>query len=85
MELDFHKSFVKDIAKFSSKIQKQAEIRINLFLEDKFHPLLNYHALKGDYKGYFSINVTADVRILFYIEDQTMYLIRIGTHSQLYG
>lgn len=84
MQIVFRKSFQKDFAKCSVKIQAQAEERVLLFMNDRFHPLLNFHALKGEYEHCFSINVTADIRALFSISGDVMHLIRIGTHSQLY-
>lgn len=85
MELIFHQSFYKDLAKFSPKIRRQAKDRTKLFVEDRAYPLLRFHALKGEHVGLYSINVNADIRILFYLSDNEMHLIRIGTHSQLYG
>jgi len=58
---------------------------MELFLKDRFHPQLNFHALKGDYLNCFSINVNSDYRIIFHIKDDSVFLIKIGTHSQLYG
>ncbi len=85
MQIVFRKSFQKDFAKCSAKIQLHAEERVELFITDRFSPLLNYHALRGDYADCYSINITADFRIIFHLSDDTMHLIRIGTHSQLYG
>ncbi len=84
MEIIFHKSFIKDAAKVQAKIRKQAQERVSLFQSDRFHPLLHFHALKGDFAGYYSINVNADVRIIFYLANNAMHLVRIGTHNQLY-
>jgi addiction module RelE/StbE family toxin len=85
MQIIFRKSFQKDFARCSSKIQAQTEERVEFFLQDRFHPLLNFHALKGEYEDCFSINVNADVRVIFRVSADTMHLIRVGSHSQLYG
>ena len=85
MDIVFQKSFQKDYAKQKASTKRQTKERISLFLEDRFSPLLNYHALKGEFLGCYSLNVSADVRVIFYVENDTMYLIRVGTHSQLYG
>ena len=85
MDIVFQKSFQKDYAKQKAGKKHQAKERISLFLEDRFSPLLNYHALKGEFLGCYSLNVSADVRVIFFVEHDTMYLIRIGTHSQRYG
>jgi addiction module RelE/StbE family toxin len=85
MELIFHKSFYKDLTKFSPKINQQAKARIKLFIQDRSHSLLHFHPLKGEHSGLYSINVTADIRILFYLSGNEMHLTRVGTHNQLYG
>lgn len=84
MQIIFRKSFQKDFAKCSTKTQTQTEERVALFLQDRFHPLLNFHALKGEFEDCFSINVNADIRVIFHVSADTMHLIRIGSHSQLY-
>jgi mRNA-degrading endonuclease YafQ of YafQ-DinJ toxin-antitoxin module len=86
MHIDFHKSFKKQFAKLSKKIQKQFDERLLLFYENRFIPLLNYHELSGQLIGMYSINITSDVRAQFYYTspDHAVFL-HIGTHSQLYG
>lgn len=84
MQIVFQKSFQKDFAKCSIKVRQQAEERVQLFVADRFLPLLNLHALKGEFAGCFSVNVNADIRIIFYLATDTIYLMRIGSHSQLY-
>jgi addiction module RelE/StbE family toxin len=84
MQIIFRKSFQKDFAKCPLKIQAQTEERVALFIADRFNPLLNFHALKGEYDDCFSINVNADARVIFHVFADTMHLIRIGSHSQLY-
>lgn len=84
MRIVFQKSFQKDFAKCSEKIQIQTEERVALFLRDRFHPLLNLHMLRGEYAECWSLNVNSDHRVIFMLAADTMYLIRIGTHSQLY-
>jgi mRNA-degrading endonuclease YafQ of YafQ-DinJ toxin-antitoxin module len=71
------------IPKEPLKIQSYAEERVELFITDRFSPLLNFHGLRGEYVDCYSINVNADFCIIFYLSDDTMHLICIGTHSQL--
>lgn len=84
MQIVFRKSFQKDFVKCPAKVQSHAEKRVSIFVADRFNPLLNFHGLRGEYEDCYSINVTADFRIIFYLNDDTMHLVRIGTHSQLY-
>ena len=64
------------------------EARI-LFMENPSHPHLRNHALKEQFAGYRSIDVTDDWRALFKVrtsKTQTVITFHIlGTHTQLYG
>ena len=53
---------------------------------DQFNVTLNNHQLHGEYRQYRSINITADLRLIYRkSEDGTFYLITVDTHSNLYG
>jgi mRNA interferase YafQ len=43
------------------------------------------HPLHGKYKGCSSITLMPDWRLIYYIEDDCVYLVRTGTHSDLYN
>lgn len=85
MKAKFSKIFGKQYAKAPSKIKSAFNKRLDLFLENQFHPLLNNHALAGKYQEYNSINVTGDWRAFFReISSDTAFFEALGTHSQLY-
>lgn len=80
------RTFQRQYNKLPDKIRKQFVARLNLFFTDQSDPRLALHPLKGKYKGYWSINITGDVRALFSWEGDTMVMFAfIGTHSELYG
>lgn len=85
MEVASSKNFKKSFAKLLPKTQQQFAERLSLYLDDPQYPLLHVHGLHGDWSGYQSFNVTADLRVIFTIRDNgtTLYLDTIGTHSQL--
>jgi len=86
MIIRFKKKFTKQLAKQPIKVQKALYVRIELFEEDVFSPILNNHALQGELKGFYSINITGDVRAIYEIISDDIYLYAlIGAHSQLYG
>lgn len=86
MTIRLSKKFVKQLDKQPKKVQQAFKLRLLLFELNSHDPLLRNHALKGKLKGVYSINVTADVRALYEITDDEIYLYQmIGTHSQLYG
>ena len=84
MILRAHKNFKKGYKKLSQSQKNKFKERRNLFLQDEFNPILNNHALTGEYKGYRSINVTGDIRVVFKREDDSVTFIKIDSHSNLY-
>ena len=85
MVIVFDKSFYKDYEKLSKKRQEQFWDRIELFKEDQNNPQLNNHKLHGPYDGFYSINISGNIRAIYeQIEKNKVLFIKIGTHSQLY-
>jgi mRNA-degrading endonuclease YafQ of YafQ-DinJ toxin-antitoxin module len=42
--------------------------------------------LSGKWKGHFSINITGDTRAVYFVtEDNVVWFVAIGSHSELYG
>ncbi len=86
MKVAFSKTFVKRFKKAPKKVQRAFRKRLELFLDNPYHPILNNHPLVGELKGYRSINVTGDWRAIFRVlDDGVVYFDTLGTHSQLYG
>ncbi len=83
---DATKTFQRQYHKLPRKIQTRFDLRLKLFISDQSNPQLELHPLKGKYKGYWSINITGDVRALFQWQGEKIALFTfIGTHSELYG
>jgi len=82
------KTFKKHYSKRISKEldNKFKEILAVLQKWPPFKKLYNVHILKGEYYPYYSINLTGDYRIIFDIDvkNKKLYLLDVGTHSQLY-
>lgn len=86
MKIEYSKKFLKQYYKLSPKIQKQFQKRIVLWLQDPYNLQLHMHALSGEYAGFYSINITGDIRALYQkIDDTDVTYGFIGNHSQLYG
>ncbi|MBI2309714.1 type II toxin-antitoxin system mRNA interferase toxin, RelE/StbE family [Candidatus Collierbacteria bacterium] len=85
MKAKFSRTFGKQYAKAPSKIKSAFNKRLEQFLRNQFHPLLNNHALIGKYFGCRSINISGDWRAIFReISSGIAYFEVLGTHSQLY-
>ncbi|MBI2031871.1 MAG: type II toxin-antitoxin system mRNA interferase toxin, RelE/StbE family [Candidatus Levybacteria bacterium] len=85
MTIRAHRKFVKDYNKLTKSQKKKFKERRNLFLQDEFSPILNNHALTGEYKGFRSINISGDLRAIFRREKDSVLFIVLDKHSNLYG
>lgn len=65
-------------------LDKQFEKRLRLFLENPSHPLLKDHSLHGDLRGYRSFSITGDIRVIYYIKNETIHFSDIGAQTQVY-
>lgn len=92
MDVLYSKKFLKEYKKAPVDIKESFKKRLKLFLANQYHPQLHNHALKGEYRGMGSINVSGDWRAL-YIErfirhghssQKAIEFKFLGTHSQLY-
>lgn len=86
MTIRYLPKFKKQYKKLPKKIQDQFDEKIQLFSVDPTLPMLKVHPLKGNYAGYWSMNVNGDVRALYIMDGDSIVIFGlIGTHSQLYG
>jgi mRNA-degrading endonuclease YafQ of YafQ-DinJ toxin-antitoxin module len=80
------KHFEKQYKKQSEKIRLQFAARLSIFLANPRDERLRLHELRAQYSGYWSIDVTGDVRTLFRWDGEEVVIFAfIGTHSQLCG
>ncbi len=84
MSVGYYKRFEKQYKRLSQKEQDKFKERLNLFLLDRFNPILNNHSLNGKYEGHNSINVSGDIRAVYKIDSGNIDFIAIGKHSNLY-
>lgn len=80
------KQFSKKAKKLPIQLKRALAERLHLFIADPFYTLLCNHALQGSKRGYRSINITGDYRLIYEQYDaEIIRLIDIDTHSNLYG
>ena len=86
MKVIFTRKFSKQYNKAPDKVKTAFNKRLDLFIKDKYHPLLSNHALLGELKDLRSISITGDWRALFreLESGELIFFEFIGTHSQLY-
>jgi addiction module RelE/StbE family toxin len=86
MTIQYLPKFKKQYQKLPPNLQSQFDDRLQLFLIDQTDPRLRVHPLKGEYAGYWSLNVNGDLRALYLKQgDAIIIFALIGTHSELYG
>jgi addiction module RelE/StbE family toxin len=86
MHIKRTKTFEKQYTKLPTKIQNKFGERFLLWLDDPEDSRLRVHSLHGKFLGYWSFNVTGDVRALYRYEGSEVVIFAlIGTHSELYG
>ena len=85
MKIIFHKNFKKHYQKLRAGEKDKFKERRNIFLQNPFHPVLYNHPLQGKYKGYRSINITGDIRVVYRHKNGWIIFVDIGTHSNLYS
>lgn len=86
MQVVRHPQFEKRLMRLSPKMRDAFANRLELFLANPRHALLNDHALSGERDGFRSINITGDWRLIYKpIGEGTILLTEIDTHHNLYG
>ena len=87
MNLIRHKLFLKH---FKARISRNKflvnrfEARLELFLDNPRNPVLRDHQLIGKMKKLRAFCITGDVRVVYWLEGDTLYLYDIGSHNQVY-
>ncbi len=85
MRIILHRNFRKQYKKLRDEERRRFIEWRDLFLKNPFHPTLNNHPLHGAYRGYRSINVGGDLRVIYEaIDRSTAQFILIDTHGNLY-
>lgn len=83
-----HKNFLKDLRRvtLSDKHFSKYILYISKLIEETTLPIeaLN-HPLKGKYDGYHEFHISGDVLVVYKIMNDELWLIRIGSHSELFS
>jgi mRNA-degrading endonuclease YafQ of YafQ-DinJ toxin-antitoxin module len=60
MQIEYSKKFIKEFKKCPDVVKKSLKEKLNIFIVDKYDPILNNHPLSGRLKRYRSININND-------------------------
>ncbi|MFN3481157.1 MAG: type II toxin-antitoxin system YafQ family toxin, partial [Thermodesulfovibrionales bacterium] len=86
-KLVFEKHFIRcanKLIKGSPDLDPKLEKILLLLKENPFNPSLKTHALSGNLKGKYACSLTHDLRIIFKLTSETIHLLDIGTHDEVY-
>jgi len=81
------KSFQRDSAKLQLSDKHFTRFVEYLYLLAQGHalpPEAKDHALKGDWADFRECHISGDILLIYQIEADTVKLVRIGSHSQLF-
>jgi mRNA interferase YafQ len=85
--LERTKVFKKDISKLKFSNQHYAKyiLYLGVLLKEEALPTeAKDHELKGSWQGYREFHISGDLLLIYKIEDEVLYLVRIGSHTQLF-
>ena len=78
-------NYSKQFKKLKPKDQNEFWARLEWFKADVYDERLRNHALSGQLAGLRSIDIRGDLRAIYEVLDDEVYLYQmIGSHSQLY-
>ena len=86
-QLKFQVKLKKDFKKFRYRqdVVNALETVIKLLLAQKKLPAkYKDHFLSGNYIGYRECHLKPDVLLIYTTDDETLFLVRIGSHSELF-
>ena len=87
LDIAVHKTFSKDLKKAQLNPTNTAKLfaYIALLLDGVELPSqAKDHALSGEYWDTREFHISGDLLVIYRIEGDTLQLLRIGTHSQLF-
>jgi len=81
------KTFLKDYrkVKFTDKTYLKYVVFVSTLLKEENLPKDSLdHSLKGSYRDFREFHISGDLLVIYSIEEETLKLIRIGSHSELF-
>ena len=86
-KLIFEKHFMRlanKLTKNSPEKDHRLKNVLSLLQNDPFSPSLKTHKLRGNMEGLYACSLTHDLRIIFELTSNTIHLLGIGSHDEVY-
>ncbi|MFH0936801.1 MAG: type II toxin-antitoxin system mRNA interferase toxin, RelE/StbE family [Candidatus Daviesbacteria bacterium] len=87
MQIKYHKDFAKNYKKRIAKHPKLVnhfQKQLEKFIQDPNNPTLKSHKLVGEKSEFRAFSITGDIRVVYKIVDEEIWLYDIGSHNQVY-
>jgi mRNA interferase YafQ len=86
--LSRHKSFIKDMR--TVRLTEGQATKLFLYVADLLNgknlpPEAKDHALQGDWLDFHEFHLGGDMLVIYKSDKKTVYLTRLGSHSQLFS
>lgn len=81
------RSFEKELEKAKkrgSDMEKLKTVMSDLIHQKPLTPNHRNHRLKGNFSGYWECHITPDWLLIYKTDDEHIYFVRTGTHSDLF-
>ena len=87
LDISVHKNFTKDLkkAQLNSTNNTKLFLYISVLLNNEELPQeARDHFITGEWKDTKEFHISGDLLVIYMINNNTLQLLRIGTHSQLF-
>ncbi len=86
--LSRHKTFVKDMR--NARLTEGQFTKLFLYVADLLNgksppPESKDHSLLGEWQDFRELHLGGDVLLIYKSDEKTVYLVRLGSHSQLFS
>ena len=81
MRVQFTPRFVRMVRALPEELQEEVYEKVDLFRDQKNHPALKVHKLKGALKGFASFYINYKTRVIFETTKEGVILHAVGDHD----
>ena len=87
MKIKYHKEFLKNYKKRIKpypKLASQFTKQLTIFIKNPKETCLRDHKLVGKKKSFRAFSISGDIRVVYLIVNDEIWLYDIGSHNQVY-
>ena len=87
MKIQYHREFLKSYKKRIApypRLESQFKKQLEKLISNPNDPSLRDHKLIGKKKNFRAFSVSGDIRVVYVIIDNSIWLYDIGSHNQVY-